>query len=497
MYNTDVVIKIQRKILGAYMTNNKVAKVKNLAKDTGLFAISGFGSKILLFLLTPLYTSILSTEQYGIADLINTTINFVYPVMTLSIAEATLRYSMEKNLSKKAVFNNTLLITLVSFILVLIIKPFIGLIDEALSVYWFYFIAIYCLNNIQLSVSNFVKGTGKTTLFAITGIIQTVVIIVSNILFLVVFKFEIDGYLWSIIIGYAISTLVMFWFGEIYIYIFPLKFDKKLLKEMLVYSIPMIPTIIAWAINTSIDKYMIVNMVGMSDNGVYSVAHKIPTILTTILMIFLNAWQLAAISNYGEDDESEFQTDIYSIFNIVGLIGCFVILIANKFLASILFANDFYVAWHYVPFLTASAFFSALAGFLAAAYRAAKKTKSLFVSVLVGAVVNIFLNYILLNWIGILGAAVATGLSFFVVWFIRIVMVQKIVEIRIDISKTIFTYALFFFAVIIESIDVQYSICYSVGALVIVIIIYFQSIKRIVIVLKSIIRRKLKKQNSV
>ena len=134
---------------------------------------------------------------------------------------------------------------------------------------------------------------------------------------------------------------------------------------------------------------------------------------------------------------------------------------------------------------------------MAAAYRAAKKTKSLFVSVLVGAVVNIFLNYILLNWIGILGAAVATGLSFFVVWFIRIVMVQKIVEIRIDISKTIFTYALFFFAVIIESIDVQYSICYSVGALVIVIIIYFQSIKRIVIVLKSIIRRKLKKQNSV
>ena len=85
------------------MNDNK--KIKTLAKDTGLFAISNFGSKILVFLLTPLYTSILTTEEYGIADLITTTIGFIYPILTLAIADATIRYALDKETDKKKVLN--------------------------------------------------------------------------------------------------------------------------------------------------------------------------------------------------------------------------------------------------------------------------------------------------------------------------------------------------------------------------------------------------------
>ena len=76
-------------------------KYKNLVKDTGLFAISNFGSRILLFLLTPLYTNVLSAEEFGLGDLLVTTISFIYPILTLSISEATLRFSMDKSFQHK------------------------------------------------------------------------------------------------------------------------------------------------------------------------------------------------------------------------------------------------------------------------------------------------------------------------------------------------------------------------------------------------------------
>lgn len=475
---------------------NKSTKIKSLAKDTGLFAIGSFGSKLLLFLLTPLYTNILTTEQYGITDLINTTINFIYPVFTLSISEATLRFLMDKNYSKRSVLNNSLLITAFSFVAVFIIKPFVGHIDESLDVYWIYFFVIFCLTNINLVLSNFVKGIGKTTLYAVAGIIHTIVIIICNVLFLVYFKFGINGYLLSIVIGISVSILLKIIFGNFRQFIFPIQVDAKVLKDMLVYCIPMIPTIIAWAINTSIDKYMIINLIGMSENGIYSVAHKIPTILTTVLTIFLNAWQLSAINNHGEKGESEFQSEIYNLFNIVCVIGCLFTILLNKPLAKILFAKDFYVAWRYVPLLTTSALFAALAGFLAATYRAAKKTKSLFVSVLIGAVINVVLNFILLKFIGTIGAAIATGISFFAVWLFRIILIQKIVPIKIDFLKTVIAYVLFFLAVIIESFGYEYSFIVSLGVLLVILFVYRNDLTRIYSIVLSIIRKKtLKKQN--
>ena len=72
-------------------------KTQKLFKDTSLFAISNFASKILIFFFTPLYTRVLSTEEYGIADLIVSSVNFIYPLLTLSIAEGTLRFAMDKS----------------------------------------------------------------------------------------------------------------------------------------------------------------------------------------------------------------------------------------------------------------------------------------------------------------------------------------------------------------------------------------------------------------
>ena len=78
-------------------------RYKYLLKDTGLLTISNFASKVLVFLLVPLYTSVLSTEEYGIYDLIVSTVSLLYPLLTLNIVDAVMRFTMDKDVDKKQV----------------------------------------------------------------------------------------------------------------------------------------------------------------------------------------------------------------------------------------------------------------------------------------------------------------------------------------------------------------------------------------------------------
>ena len=460
------------------MSNEKTNKrIKDLSRDTGLFAISTFGSKILVFLLTPLYTSILATEEYGIADLITATVNLVYPILTLAIAEATLRYSIEKNENKNKVFVNSIWFIVISTLLLLALTPASKHIYDEIADYWLVFVGIYLLTNIHQVLSNFIKGLGQTKLFAIQGLVQTLSIIACNILFLVVFKWGLKGYLLSIYVGYIVPSLLMFFFGKTYKYLFPLSIDWGLLKQMLHYCIPMIPTLVAWAINTNIDKFMIIGMCGLGESGIYGVAHKIPTLMTSVLSVFTQAWLLSAINSFGDSDESEYYTNVYKALNIVSVLGCFAIIFMTKFLSGFLFAKDYYIAWQYVPFLTVSVLFSSNGGFISPIFKAAKKTNSLFYTVLIGSVVNVILNYVLINLLGTVGAAISTMVGFLVIWLFRIIMVQRIVKVKISVVSTIVTYLSLIAAAAVMCFNISY--CYVIISIlcIISIVVNYRDIK--------------------
>ena len=454
-------------------------KFSSLAKDTVLFSISNFGSKILILLLTPLYTSVLSTDEYGIADLIMTTINFIYPVLTLAIAEGTLRFALDNNKNSEKVLSTSMMFVSFSVILLLLISPVVSAKNELLSNYWIVFVITYALYNYHNCLVNYAKGIGKTTLFAIQGIVMTISVIISNILFLLVFKIGLAGYLISIIVGYIISILVMTVGCKIYKFKKLFSIEKSLLKEMLVYSLPMVPTILSWAINSSIDKYMIIGFIGLGASGIYSVAHKIPSILTTVLSLFLQAWQISAIENHGEDDESDYYTVIYKYLDFLGVVGCILIAMFSKTISRILFAEVYFGAWQCVPLLTVSAIFSTLAGFLAAAFRASKKTKDLFYSVIVGAVFNVVMNAILIPTVGVLGAAIATAISFMAMWLVRFVTIQHIVRIKININKTIITYVLFLGIIIYITMDMVYASVLGAIVLILIIFMYKSEVKKL------------------
>lgn len=464
-------------------------KSKRLAVDTLLFGISSFGSKILVFFLTPLYTSVLLTEEYGVADLISTTVNFIYPILTFAIADATLRFAVDKDVSKNGVLHNCLLFTGISCVVLFAFYPLIDIVDADLRRYWIYFVLVYTFYNLHHGLSNFIKGLGKTKLFAVQGIIHTLSVIVSNIVMLVVLKKGLPGYLLSIVIGYIVPTILIFFSAKIYKYIKPVKFDFNLTKSMLKYSIPMIPTLLAWSINNNVDKYMILAKVGLSETGIYSASHKIPTLITTVVMVFLQAWQLSAIENVGSDDEKEYHSKVYGQLNVIGLLVCMCIIPLSQLLSKILFADSYYSAWHYVPMLVVSAFFSSLSGFMSAPFRAYKKTKMLFASVIVSSVANIVLNFIFIDLMGTVGAACATAISFFVMWVLRFVTARKFIKIEINVVRTALSYMLLMLYSVYFSYSSKFAPAVSFVSICFAVILNFDDLKKTVLMVINLVRK--------
>lgn len=255
----------------------------------------------------------------------------------------------------------------------------------------------------------------------------------------------------------------------------------------------MIPTIIAWWFMQTSDKYMIIWKLGLSQSGIYSVSYKIPSILTIISSLFTQAWQISAISNYGKDDNQKFVGNVYLFFNMISVMACSALIVGSKILGGILFAKDYFVAWKCVPILLIAYVFSGLSGFLASNFTAAKKTNFLFVSTSVGALLNVGLNLILIQKIGIIGAAYTTFIGFFVTWLIRLYVSQKLVKIAIPLLKHMASYVL----LLLEAIYVYKELpCFyfvSTAIFIILMIVYISEIKVVVDAALILVRKVLKK----
>ena len=443
-------------------------KYKSLFSDTAAFAVSNFASKILAFLLIPLYTSVLSTNDYGIADLITNTINVIYPVITLNIMESTLRFAFEKDVSEDEVLVNSLVFVLVSEVILVAFTPVVGFFSKTMSDYWIWFELIFLGNNLQQILSQYVKGIGKTKIFAVSGVVHTVVLIASNIIGLLMLRFGLNAYLFSMAIGYLITATYLVIAAKIKIRVF--RINRHLMKDMLKFSLPTIPNNIAWWVSTSADKYVIIGYLGIAASGIYSVAYKIPSILTLLSNIFTSAWTISAIQNVDDKDGGRFQSIVYKYFNVGNILVCSILILLAQFLGKILFANDFYIAWRCVPFLLVAYVFSGLAGFFASSFRALKYTKGLLSSTSIGAVANIILNFFFVDKFGIMGAAFTTMIGFAITFYIRCHTVKKIVDITFDLKKDTFSYILLVTQAFVICLEIPFS--YLIGVALFVVLIY-------------------------
>ncbi len=462
----------------------QVKSYNYLAKNIALLTLSNFATKILSFFLIPLYTSILSTEDYGVFDLFNTTILLLVPIITFNISEAVLRFSIDDSFNRDAIATVSFKFFLSSTIVVLfllLINRYLGF-SEKVNEHALFFLIIYITQALNGIVTCYARGTDHILDLSISSVVSSAIMIFSNIFFLVVLNLGLSGYFLANIIGPFIQTIYLA-IKLNYISKINLKRKYNIEKEkMLQYSVPLIANVVGFWINSASDKYVIIWTIGFSASGIYSVASKIPSILNVFQTIFAQAWTLSVVKDYDPEDKDGFFKYTYNIYNCAMVIICSIIIIFDKFLAAFMYSKGFYEAWRYVPFLTIAIVFSSMSGYIGGFFSAAKDSKIFAQSTMIGAILNLILNIIFTPVIGAIGAAIATTISFAVVWIIRLFTSRKYVELRINFSRDVFSYLILMVqGVILNSVnkDILLYIIESI-LFVVIILLYQEEIKKII-----------------
>ena len=466
------------------MKNN----AKYLLKNIGLLTLSNFGSKILVFLLVPLYTRLLTTEEYGIYDIYLTTITLLIPILSLNIVEAVMRFTLDKKIEKSSVFTIGLKIAIrsIMYCMILVVINYLTNFISIFNQYPQYFLLYYSLNILYDLVTQFVKSMEKILDFAIASILNSLTMLLLNILFLAIFKMDLRGYFLANCIAFLLPIAYLVVRLRLWRYIRKKSEDKKLKNEMIKYSSPLIMNTIGWWITNASDRYILTAMKGLSENGIYSVSYKIPSILNVIQAIFSQAWIMSAVKAYDEE-EAEFINKTYTIYNALFVIMCSVIIIFVKMITRILVSSDFYEAWKYGPFLMISVLFTSLSNFLGGIFAASKQSSMLGKTTIMGAIINIVLNVILIKNIGTMGAAIATMISYFFVWLFRLMYGKKIANLNISIGRDLIGYFILLIqAIIINTLKIN-TYLYMIEAVLCITIIsvYRQEIMNIIKIAKN------------
>ncbi len=478
--------------------SNRLQKEKKLIKNTIWYFMGSFSSKAISFLLVPLYTSILTTAEYSISDIISTTVSLSLPFFTLIISSAVFRFVLDKKGNYDKIFTLGFSTVIIGFIPLAIISFVVFMCIDTLRNYWLYFVLYYILSAIATLESEFLKGQEKVKTVALVGFIYTVVVIGLNILFLVVLKMRIEGYLIAHLISSGVSVIMYAILGKTHRYIIdPRKIGPDLRKEMYKYSIPMIPNSAMWWITNSSDRYFVSAMVSISANGLLSVSYKIPSLLAVFISIFHSAWELSVVEDFEKDSGKAFFNEIYQKYIEFNIIITAFLVITSKLLGSFLYASDFFEAWKYSAILVVGYSFHSMAGFLGTVFTTVKKTKLLFISTFIGAGSNLILNFVLINFFGIIGAVIATVVSYFLTFAVRLIGAKKLITLTTKLTKNVLSFCLIIVEAILVFFDTFYGFIVAgiiFAALIVVNRAFFTYVFNIIFtMLKKLIKRRSEK----
>lgn len=401
-----------------------------LAKNTALFALNTIGTRIINFLLVPLYTRTFTTAEYGIIDLVVTIATILVPIITINIGEAVMRFSLDEDANRSNIVSVGIFYSGLSLILGLsvfiVLRWFPSITINGWLVYF------YCMTQGLYGVfACNLRGQEKLVEFALANVIHTFLAAGLNIIFLVQFKLGIGGYFMAYIIADLMSLVYCLVAGRVKDSLREFHIDFALMKSMVTYSIVLVPNSLMWWIMNSSDHMMVTNMIGNAANGIYAISYKIPSIVSALTTVFNQAWSYSAIHENQSSDREEFNNAVFDKlvrFQMVLTAG--LLLIIKPFLR-IYVKPDFFEAWMYTPYLFIGNFFLTIGTFLSSMYTVNKDSKGFLYSGTLGAIINITLNWILIPKIGIHGAALATCISYICVMLYRVIDTRKYMTIKV------------------------------------------------------------------
>lgn len=415
------------------------SKTASLLKNTGILAIGSFSSKILVFLLVPLYTACLTTEEYGSYDIIYSTVSLLAPVLTLNISEALLRFPMEKGADTARIARIGIALTVASVIPVVVAQLLPGMPWRSLAgIGWL--AALYASFTLYQSLTLLARGLERMRDIAVTGVASSALLVVLNIALLVFAGWGLDGFFVANVASLMLPALWLVWRmrGEL---LAPVQEGQTdLFSRMVRYSLPLATATIGWWLIGTSDRYIVLAFCGVDANGMYSVAYRIPSIISTVASIFIQAWQVSAVKEFDSKDSDGFLRRTYSSVEALVVVLCSVLIPFSPVIAMVMFSGDFYGAWVYVPLLLVYAAVNATGGLWAPFFSASYDPMSMAYSTFFAGAVNVALAFPLVAAFGVQGACISSVLAGLANWGFRAIRARRHIDVDFGMRRSLVIY---------------------------------------------------------
>lgn len=456
-----------------------------ILKNTAIYAVGNFGSKILAYVMVLVYTHFISPNELGYYDLILTTISLALPIVMCSFDEGIYRWLVDSNKNINDIIStSTKIIIGTTFIagLVLIITSLFVDIQYANLIIWL----LSSMAFYQLFL-NAVRGLSNSKTYATSGIINSAIDLLFEFLGLVILNMGVE----ALLISKTIANIVTV--GYLCIKQPELKaclkgnMNLNIAKSMLAYSLPLIPNSVSWWIVNSSSRYIISIFLGTAFNGIYSISNKFPTIITTITGIVYFSLQESIIKEYNSPDRNEFYSKIFKQYYtlLFSLVTCAIP--ATKIII-IWFVNSSYItAWRYTGFLYIGTVFSALSSLLGIGYQISRETRRSVISTVIAAAINALVNIILIKYIGLYSASLSTMLAYIFLFVLRIIHSKRYFLLQIQWGH--FGVQILFACVAIAISFIPYVSMVLIGEIIIVLFVIYIN-KKFVINLFNLLNKK-------
>lgn len=403
-----------------------MSREKELAKNTFILFLGIFFTKVIQYFLLPLYTGKLSTDEFGTYELFTTIITLLLPVLYLQIEQGCFRFLIDNRKNKETTskvistsFYFVVLVNIIVIILFLLLNWFIH------NQYKWLVLINLIFNSFFMLFSQISRGIGNNKSYSFSGFINAFITIIFNVLFLVALNMRVDGLLYGAAIGYLSCVCYLFFKLKLYDYISFKNISSIEFKRITKYSIPMIPNSISWWVFSSSDRFIVTAILGLSATGILSVAYKLSNIGIVIYNVFNMSLTESIALHINDSDVNEYFNKIFnSIGNFFVSFGSIIIAFL-PIIFKVLINSNYNSAYNLIPIAIIATEFQVFVGMFGTVYVAKNSTKSIAITSVVSAIINVVVDLALIKFIGIYAAVISTFISYFVLFIYRLYDVNK------------------------------------------------------------------------
>jgi O-antigen/teichoic acid export membrane protein len=483
-----------------------IEKIKNLFKQSVIYSFGNLSGKVVSFLLLPIYTRYLTPAEYGILAIVHVFSSIFQIIGNFGFRSSVVKvyFEVEKGSERNEVISTaffSLLGLAVSAAFALWLareRIAVLLLDNPV---FSLFIGIAICSSLVIIVKtiplSIFRAKEKAIQYSIFAFLTLFLGILLNLLFVIVLRENVKGILKSALISQSIVLLlVMIPFSKNLVF----KYNTQYLKAMLTFGFPLIPSELAIWILTLLDRYFLRVYTSMEIVGVYSLGYKIGTVMSMLVIVpFSMAWSPLMLKWQKEPNAHRIYANIFKYFCSVGFFAALALSLFSKEIIRLMTTPSFFDGYKIVYFVAASCLFRGFYMIFTAGCTFARKTFYFAIATGAAAILNTILNILLIPRFEMIGAAVATIISFFMMTALMYAFSERYYHIPFDfwaalkvsiIATGLYLAGVFLNANLAISILVKVGLVLSYFPLLVLLGVFS---KTEVVALKAMIQRRLRR----